>query len=127
MTVAIQKVRIVPAVIVALELQELGAPGVGPRQTQGKHGGFAPVLVKRTTSADGTIRRKRSAASVSAGVAAAKCDPVAIASETTSASLGCACPWMRAPNDIMKSTYSLSSTSHTWEPRPRSITIGEGE
>jgi len=41
-----------------------------------------PVLVKRTTSADGTIRRKRSAASTSAEVAAAKCEPSAIAAET---------------------------------------------
>jgi hypothetical protein len=47
-----------------------------------------PVLVKRTTSADGTIRQKRSAASTSADVVAAKCDPSAIASEATATSFG---------------------------------------
>src|SRR5580693_9516101 len=31
---------------------------------------------------------------------------------------------MRAPNDIMKSTYSLPSASHTCDPWPRSNTIG---
>src|SRR5215470_3023187 len=31
---------------------------------------------------------------------------------------------MSAPNDIMKSTYSFPSASHTCEPLPRSTTIG---
>src|SRR5271157_3598619 len=31
---------------------------------------------------------------------------------------------MSAPNDIMKSTYSLPSRSQTCEPRPRSSTTG---
>ena len=47
-----------------------------------------PVLVNRTTSADGTMRRKRSAASTSAEVAAAKWEPSAIASETVLTSMG---------------------------------------
>src|ERR1700751_1633115 len=34
---------------------------------------------------------------------------------------------MSAPNDIMKRTYSLPSTSQTCEPCPRSRTIGPGE
>ena len=46
-----------------------------------------PVLAKRTTSAEGTIQRKRSAASISAEVAAAKCDPSPMVSETTETSL----------------------------------------
>src|SRR5712692_5681411 len=83
-----------------------------------------PVLVKRTTSADGTMRRKRSAASTSAEVAAAKCAPSDIACETTETSVGCACPWMSAPKDIMKSTYSFPSESQTCDPWPRSRKIG---
>ena len=67
-----------------------------------------PVLVKRTASADGTMRQKRSAASISADVAAAKCEPSATASETTETSVGCAWPWMSAPNDIMKSIKERS-------------------
>src|SRR3954470_18490266 len=86
-----------------------------------------PVLVKRTASADGTIRQKRSAASNSAGVLAAKCDPSDITFETVETSAGCACPWIKAPNDIMKSVYWLLSTSHTWVPRPRCTTTGPGE
>ena len=38
-----------------------------------------PLLVKRTVSAVGTMRQTRSAASASAGVLDAKCEPVAIA------------------------------------------------
>ena len=41
MTVRIQKIRIVPAVIVAFEFEELGAAGVRAGQAQGQHGGFA--------------------------------------------------------------------------------------
>src|ERR1700691_5046948 len=33
---------------------------------------------------------------------------------------------MSAPNDIMKSTYSLPSASHTCDPSPRSRKIGPG-
>src|SRR5580692_1669710 len=86
-----------------------------------------PLLVKRTASAVGTIRQKRSDASISDGVAAAKCEPSAIDCETTSTILGCECPWMSAPNDIMKSTYSFPSRSQTCDPRPRSNTTGPGE
>ena len=86
-----------------------------------------PVLVKRTTSADGTMLRKRSAASTSAEVAAAKCDPCAMASDTTETSLGWAWPWMSAPKDIIKSTYSLLSASQTCEALARSRKTGPGE
>jgi len=75
-----------------------------------------PVFVKRTTSADGTMRRNRSAVSTSADVAAAKCDPSAIASQTVFTIVAFACPWMSAPNDIMKSIYSLPSISQTRDP-----------
>ena len=47
-----------------------------------------PVLAKRTTSAEGTMRRRRSAASTSAEVAAAKCEPCAMACETDFNHLG---------------------------------------
>src|SRR5580704_15010071 len=86
-----------------------------------------PVLVKRTTSADSTMRRKRSAASISADVAAAKCEPSAMAAETTEAKWAFAWPWISAPKDIMKSTYSLLSASQTREPLPRSRKTGQGE
>jgi hypothetical protein len=75
-----------------------------------------PLLVKRTASAEGTMRQKRSAASNSAGVAAAKCEPSAMAWYTVSTIAGWACPWISAPNDIMKSVYWLPSRSQTCEP-----------
>ena len=90
---AVKQIGIVPAVIVAFELQELRAVrcGRGP--------GARPAWSLRCrcwrsarTSADGTMRRKRSAASTSADVAAAKCEPSAMACETTSTIFGCAWP-----------------------------------
>ena len=47
-----------------------------------------PVLVNRTASAEGTMLRKRSAASTSADVAAAKCEPSAMASDNDRNQLG---------------------------------------
>ena len=41
MTVRIQKIGIVPAVVVAFEFEELGPASVGAGQAQGQHGGFA--------------------------------------------------------------------------------------
>ena len=41
---------------------------------------------------EGTIPQKRSAASISAEVAAAKCEPSEVASATTFAIAGCPCP-----------------------------------
>ena len=41
MAVAVQEIRIVPAVVVAFKLEELGAPGVRASQPQRQHGGFA--------------------------------------------------------------------------------------
>src|SRR4051812_39407950 len=57
MAVSVQKIGIVPAVIVALELQELGSSGVGAGQTKGEHGGFAAGVGE----ADSFCRRNHAA------------------------------------------------------------------
>ena len=41
MTVRVQKIGIVPAVVVAFEFEKLGPASVGAGQAQGQHGGFA--------------------------------------------------------------------------------------
>ena len=44
MTVGVQKIGIVPAVIVAFEFEEPGAASVGAGQAQGEHSGFAAAV-----------------------------------------------------------------------------------
>ena len=44
MTVRVQEIGIVPAVVVAFEFEELGAASVGAGQTQGEHGGFTAAV-----------------------------------------------------------------------------------
>ena len=79
-----------------------------------------PELAKRTWSSS-KRRHSSSARATVTGVGAAKWVPVLAARVMASTILGWAWPVTPTPNPPWKSVYWLASTSHTWEPWPRSM------
>ena len=76
-----------------------------------------PEFAKRTLSR--LKRRQSSSANATVtSVVAAKCVPVRAARSMASTTFGCAWPTTLQPKPPWKSTYSVSSTSHTCEPFP---------
>jgi hypothetical protein len=113
--------------IVALELQGFGPAGMRTGQPKCQHRGFAagvgqPYYFSGRNHPSESLRRLHFGGSCSREMRAFR---HGLGYDLNS--LGCACPWMSAPNDIMKSTYSLPSASHTCELWPRSRKTGPGE
>ena len=63
-----------------------------------------PELTNRTRSSDGMSRRTVVPSSTSAAVGAPKLVPCFAAAASTRVSPAGACPWMRGPHDMTKST-----------------------
>ena len=83
-----------------------------------------PEVVKRTSSAQGTISVRRRAASPCSSISNEQRMPRASPSSTAAVTSGWPWPSMLAPNDVQKSMYSLPSTSQMREPFARAATNG---
>src|SRR3954447_3892760 len=84
-----------------------------------------PEFVKRHC---GRPKRRRSsrATTIEPSVGAAKCEAFAARSVTARTMAGLAWPTHITPKPLWKSTYSLPSTSHTFDPSPWERYVGRG-
>ncbi|MNL40683.1 hypothetical protein D3C87_1630510 [compost metagenome] len=78
-----------------------------------------PFLPKRTISAQGTISTIFSATSISSWWGRVKMTPSSSWLRTAAVTSGSLYPRLTEQRLLMKSTYSLPSTSQTWLPCPR--------
>src|SRR5215207_3635856 len=76
----------------------------------------------------GSLKRRvsSSATVIEPWVGAAKWVPRAACACTAAVTCGLLCPTTTTPNPLWKSEYSLPSTSHTFDPSPRSTNTGHG-